>query len=307
MRRRVALLTGVHLNLPSSPVVGPSPPGSSRETAYTFTAEWDSTQDEFVFSDLDSAGASSSSSSASARRSRFAASPFPFDVSEDEADFALLSPPPTGGLPVSAPPLSISLAPHLHDMVPASSALSSPSSSPSSSSSSSPASPAVSDIFDLYTSTPNVTSFAARGGPSSDGDDDDYSASDRASTAPSSPLDTPSPTMASPPSYKDARFDPPVISVTFFQADTAGPHGVVSSTAARFELGPVSAVELPSSWGARLSEKARAYAQAPYSAGPVPSRPSTSSGSGARRSRPLPPVPVRPAAPATPGADVVRR
>ena len=41
-----------------------------------------------------------------------------------------------------------------------------------------------------------MTSFAARGGPSSDGDDDDYSASDRASTAPSSPLDTPSPTAS---------------------------------------------------------------------------------------------------------------
>lgn len=287
MRRRVALLTGVHLNLPSSPVVGPSPPGSSRETAYTFTAEWDDTQDEFVFSDIDSAGASSSSSS-SARRSRFTVGPFPFDVSEDEVDPALVSTPASGAFPASAPP-ALSLASHLHDMVPASS-LSSPSSSPSSSHS--PSSPAVSDIFDLYSTTPSVVTFAARGGPSSD----DY---DRASTAPSSPAEPISPHAASPPSYKDARYDPPVISVTFFEEKCDSADGIVSSTAARFELGPASAVEYPSAgWGTPLPEKARMYSQAPYSAGGI--RPSST---GMRRPRPLPPVPVRTA---SAGADVVR-
>ena len=53
LRRRVALLSGVHLNLPSSPIVSPPPPKSSRETSWTFTAEWDSTGDGFVFSDLE--------------------------------------------------------------------------------------------------------------------------------------------------------------------------------------------------------------------------------------------------------------
>ncbi|RPD57362.1 hypothetical protein L226DRAFT_467564 [Lentinus tigrinus ALCF2SS1-7] len=257
MRRRVALLSGVHLNLPNSPVVGSTPPASS--TAWTFTAEWDSTQDEIVFSDVERANASSGSTSASAR---FFPSAIPFDVSEDETEFEVFSPPP-----------ALSIASHLSDMSPSTS-----SSSPSSSASCSPSSPAVSDIFDLYTSTPSTRSFS-------------FDSNDSASTAPSSPVDTPSPSSLSPPSYKDSRFDPPVISVTFFQEDEAHDgyvthtthfHGASSNRVPGLVVAPVSAFQSVS-WASLLTEKGRALSQAPHSAG-ISSQP---------KRRPLPPLPVR--------------
>ncbi|KAI0333332.1 hypothetical protein GY45DRAFT_1344224 [Cubamyces sp. BRFM 1775] len=189
MRRRVALLTGVHLNLPSSPVTGPSPPGSSREMAWTFTAEWDSAHDEIVFSEVESGSSASSSSSSSSSHTHFIASPVPFDVDEDEIfDIDVLSAPPVTTAPS-----------HFSDMQ------SGMQSSPSSSSgASSPSSPAVSDIFDFYTSTPSTLSFAHHGRNGS------------VSTAPSSPVGPLSPTEQSPPSYSDSRHDPPIISVTFY-------------------------------------------------------------------------------------------
>ncbi|KAL7277575.1 hypothetical protein ACG7TL_008500 [Trametes sanguinea] len=184
MRRRVALLSGVHLNLPASPVAGPSPPGSSREMAWTFTAEWDSAHDEIVFSDVD--GGNSAPTSSSSPNLRFMTSPVPFDVDEDEIfDLDVLSPPP----PMTA------ASPHFSDM----------DSSSSSSVESSPSSPAVSDIFDFYTHTPSTLSFAHH-------DDDGF-----ISTAPSSPVDLPSSRELSPPSYAESRYDPPIISVTFYQ------------------------------------------------------------------------------------------
>ncbi|TFK83241.1 hypothetical protein K466DRAFT_498854 [Polyporus arcularius HHB13444] len=254
MRRRVALLSGVHLNLPNSPVVGPTPPGSS--TAWTFTAEWDSTQDEIVFSDLERAREAGGSASSG---TRFFPSAIPFDVNEDEMEFELFSLPP-----------HLSVAPHLADMSPSTS-------SSSSSTSSSPSSPALSDIFDLYTTTPSTRSFS--------------DAEDSASTAPSSSVDTSSPTSVSPPSYKDSRFDPPAISVTFFQEDesqdgyvthTTHFQGASSGRVTGVVVAPVSAFE-PVSWTPFLNEKSRAFTRAPYSAA-VSSRP---------RPRPLPPLPVR--------------
>ncbi|KAH9910991.1 uncharacterized protein BXZ73DRAFT_108312 [Epithele typhae] len=196
MRRRVALLSGVHLNLPSSPVVGPSPPGSSRETEYTFTAEWDSTQDEFVFSDIEGAGPSTNTPSSSStsfttgvRSTRTFAGPFPFDVSEDEMEL-LLS--PRACATSIARSLSLKLAMAHSISNPSTSSTLSPLSR-------SPLSPAISDIFDL--------------------DDSDYADSDTSSSS----IGTPSDMSLSPPSYKDAHFDPPVISVTFFEQENTAP------------------------------------------------------------------------------------
>ncbi|KAI0366717.1 hypothetical protein BV20DRAFT_1055380 [Pilatotrama ljubarskyi] len=188
MRRRVALLSGVHLNLPTSPVVGPSPPNSSREMAWTFTAEWDSTHDEIVFSEVES-GSPSPSSSSSSPSLRLIASPVPFDVEEDEIfDLDVLSAPPVTTSP-----------PQFSDM------LSTSSSSSSSSAISSPSSPAVSDIFDFYAHTPGTPSFP------------NHERKGSVSTAPSSPPGPPSPAEQSPPSYPESRHDAPFISVTFFQ------------------------------------------------------------------------------------------
>ncbi|KAI0753443.1 hypothetical protein C8Q80DRAFT_513497 [Daedaleopsis nitida] len=252
MRRRVALLTGVHLNLPHSPVVGPSPPGSSR--AWTFTAEWDSAQDEFVFSELESSSSGSLSGglSLTPASARFFSNPIPFDVSEDDV--------------TSSPLAKLSIASRLQELASASS-----SSSASSSWSCSPTSPAVSDIFDLYTArTPSTHSFF----PDSD-------SNDSSSTAPSSPVDTPSPSRLSPgaslssPSYEDGRFQPPVIQVTFYEDARQGKMDRALPT-------PASAFE-PISWEPLFHEKFAELARAPHSAG-VPR---------SRRPRPLPPVPVR--------------
>ncbi|KAI8978223.1 hypothetical protein BD414DRAFT_516875 [Trametes punicea] len=177
MRRKVALLSGIHLNLPSSPVAGPSSPGSSREMAWTFTAEWNSTHDEIVFSEVENASSSSSSSSSS---SRFIASPVPFDVNEDEIlELDVLSPPPV-----------TTSSPQFSDMQSSSSYFAD-----------SPASPAVSDIFDFYTHTPSALSSHH-----------DHKGS--VSPAPSSPLSS---TRMPPPSYTDSRHDQPIISVTFYE------------------------------------------------------------------------------------------
>ncbi|KAI0800328.1 hypothetical protein C8Q74DRAFT_1364089 [Fomes fomentarius] len=247
MRRRVALLSGVHLNLPNSPVVGPSPPGTARELAWTFTAEWDSTQDEFIFSDLDSSSSSGGSSSglSSASTRFFRNNPVPCDVNEDDA---------------FSPLAKLSICSRLQELASASASSSSSSSSASSSASTSPSSPAVSDIFDLYTSTPSTHSFSF-----SDSNDSSSSAS-------SSPVDT-----SSPSSYTDSQFDPPVISVTFYE-DEASQRVTVD----RMVVAPASAFE-PISWEPLLVQKSRSLPQTPQSAG-VPK---------IRRSRPLPPVPVR--------------
>ncbi|KAI0764376.1 hypothetical protein BD413DRAFT_494837 [Trametes elegans] len=184
MRRRVALLSGVHLNLPSSPVVGPSPPGSSREMAWTFTAEWDSTQDEIVFSEVESGSSSASPSSSSNLRA--IASPIPSDVDEEELyDLEVLSAPPVVAVP-----------PRFSDIM-----LHSSPSSPSSSGVSSPCSSAVSDIFEFYMRTPSTGSYH-------------HQRNGSVSTAPSSPLGPPSPAESSLPPYSDG---PPLISVTFYE------------------------------------------------------------------------------------------
>lgn len=47
--RRRGLVSGVHLDLPPSPIPTPSPP----QTSITFTAEWDWTQKSFVFTPFD--------------------------------------------------------------------------------------------------------------------------------------------------------------------------------------------------------------------------------------------------------------
>lgn len=229
MRRRVALLSGVHLNLPNSPVVGPSPPGTARELAWTFTAEWDSTQDEFIFSDLDSSSSSGGSSSglSSASTRFFRSNPVPCDVNEDDA---------------FSPLAKLSICSRLQELA---SASASSSSSASSSASTSPSSPAVSDIFDLYTSTPITHSFSF-----SDSNDSSSSAS-------SSPVDTPSPS-----SYTDTQFDPPVISVTFYKDNTSSQRVTVD----RVVVAPVSAFE-PISWEPLLVQKSRSLPQTPQSAG----------------------------------------
>ncbi|KAI0827681.1 hypothetical protein BC628DRAFT_1494924 [Trametes gibbosa] len=260
MRRRVALLSGVHLNLPSSPVVGPSPPGSSREMAWTFTAEWDSTQDEIVFSEVDSASGSSASSYSSSSSLRFVASPIPFDVEEDEIfDFDVQGAPP------------VAPSPSFSDML-GSSSCSSPSSPSSPSALASPFSPsmsALSEIFDFYMHTPHTLSFSH------------HERNDSVSTAPSSPVGPPSPAEPSPPSYSDSRFDPPVISVTFYQE----PENPARSSLAAADVGGMSGFSLSAvdtdSHGAaaRISTKPRMLPPAP-------------SASRVAR-RPLPPVPVR--------------
>lgn len=245
MRRRVALLSGVHLNLPNSPVVGPSPPGTARELAWTFTAEWDSTQDEFIFSDLESSSSGSSNGS-SASSPRFFRHPIPLDVSEDD---------------IFSPLGKVSIAARLQELASLSASSSSSSSSASSSASCSPSSPAVTDIFDLYTSrTPNTHSFSFS------------DPNDSSSTASSSPLDTPSPRL-SPSSYKEGRFDPPVISVTFYDDDESERVAVN-----RVVVAPASAFE-SASWQPLLHETPSP--QRPHSAG-IP-----------RKTRPLPPVPIR--------------
>ncbi|KAI0937739.1 hypothetical protein AcW1_003817 [Taiwanofungus camphoratus] len=50
--RRRGLLSGVHLVLPPSPLSPPTP-GLTPQTSLTFTAEWDSTQEEFMFTPLE--------------------------------------------------------------------------------------------------------------------------------------------------------------------------------------------------------------------------------------------------------------
>ncbi|KAI0644932.1 hypothetical protein C8Q79DRAFT_1011063 [Trametes meyenii] len=255
MRRRVALLSGVHLNLPTSPVVGPSPPGSSREMAWTFTAEWDSTQDEIVFSEVE--GGSSSSSSSSSSSLRFIASPIPFDVCEDEVfDLEVFSPPPAA-----------TSAPHFSDM------LASSSSSPSSSSVSSPTSPAVSDIFDFYTHSPATLSFSH------------HERNGSVSTAPSSPVGPISPTEQLLPSYYDSRCDPPVISVTFCEEREDPARGDLAISASEARAVPaVPAIDTyPRKFPSRPETRPLPT--------PVPSPPSRPIRT--TRLRPLPPVPVR--------------
>ncbi|KAI0667114.1 hypothetical protein C8Q78DRAFT_1082616 [Trametes maxima] len=255
MRRRVALLSGVHLNLPSSPVVGPSPPGSSREMAWTFTAEWDSTQDEIVFSEVE--GGSSASSSSSSSSLRFISSPIPFDVCEDEVfDLEVFSPPPAS-----------TSAPHFSDML-----VSSSSSSPSSSSVSSPISPAVSDIFDFYNHSPATLSFSH------------HERNGSVSTAPSSPVGSISPTEQSLPSYSDNRCDPPVISVTFFdeREDPARGDLAISAPEARAVPAVPALDTYPRKFPSRPETRPLPT--------PVPSPPSRPVRVAIR---PLPPVPVR--------------
>ncbi|CDO72605.1 hypothetical protein BN946_scf184985.g24 [Trametes cinnabarina] len=215
MRRRVALLSGIRLNLPASPISGPSPPGSSREMAWTFTAEWDSTQDEIVFNEVEG-GNSASTASSSPPSLRFMTSPVPFDVDEDEVfDLDVLSPPPpmTGN------------SPHFSDMG---------SSSSSSSAESSPSSPAVSDIFDFYTHTPSTLSFAHHDG-------------DGFVSTPPSPVDPSSPRESAPPSYADSRHDPPIISVTFYQesSDPARGGTTLLSSSSAFDAYSFAYPEIP--------------------------------------------------------------
>ncbi|EMD33229.1 hypothetical protein CERSUDRAFT_118270 [Gelatoporia subvermispora B] len=85
--RRRALISGVHLVLPRTPLPPPTP-GGGPHTALTFTAEWDASQHEFFFTPLcESAPKSSCSPGPSATTSTTAimTSPVPFDV--DEADY----------------------------------------------------------------------------------------------------------------------------------------------------------------------------------------------------------------------------
>ncbi|TBU40137.1 hypothetical protein BD309DRAFT_900472 [Dichomitus squalens] len=267
MRRRVALLSGIHLNLPSSPIVSTPPPGSSTGTVWTFTAEWDSTGDGFILSELES----SSSSGSSSASMRFFSSPVPRDVNEDEVEFEASSP-----LQTKTKAMAISLSSHIHAMASTSSATSTIIRSP--------VSPAVTDIFDLYSTTPNTQSF-----------DHPDSMSD-SSSAPSSPIDTPSPTDSSappsPPSDGASKMPPPTISVTYFEerrledqyvAQTRHSEGS-SYTDVPVEqqivVAPMSAFEAVS-WASILPENPH-YAPAPKTAGVVFKRP-----------RPLPPVPVR--------------
>ncbi|PIL32731.1 hypothetical protein GSI_04846 [Ganoderma sinense ZZ0214-1] len=259
LRRRVALLSGVHLNLPSSPVVGPPPPKSSRETSWTFTAEWDSTGDGFVFSDLES----SSSSGLSAASTRFFASPIPRDVSEDEVDFD------TGSPLRSAMAMSTSLAAQLQAMA----SMSGPSVTTIIYS---PVSPAVTDIFDLYTTTPSSQSFTL-----SDDESD-------LSSAPSSPIDTPpltdSSAPPSPPTYTRtvAKVQTPTISVTFFDEGAMRDQFAAAKTLTTTSYDDVSSPMPPvvaavtsfepAPWQSLLPEKSR-YVLVPLPAGVVFKRP----------------------------------
>ncbi|KAM5544985.1 hypothetical protein V8D89_001096 [Ganoderma adspersum] len=274
LRRRVALLSGVHLNLPSSPIVSPPPPKPSRETSWTFTAEWDSTGDGFVFSDLEN----SSSPGLSSASTRFFASPVPRDVSEDEVDFD------TGSPLRSAMAMSPSLAAQLQAMA----SMSGP--AVTATIICSPVSPAIADIFDLYTTTPSSQSFTL-----SDVESDVESDS---SSVPSSPIDTPpltdSSAPPSPPTHTQtvSKVQPPTISVTFFDEgamrnefaapttfttmsyDDASPMPPVVATVTSSE---------PTSWESLLPEKSR-YVLVPLPAGVVFKRPRP-------LPRPLPPVP----------------
>ncbi|KAI1788303.1 hypothetical protein LXA43DRAFT_894808 [Ganoderma leucocontextum] len=269
MRRRVALLSGVHLNLPSSPIVSPPPPKSSRETSWTFTAEWDSTGDGFVFSDLENSSSPGTSSSSM----RFFASPVPRDVSEDEVEFE-------AGSPLrSAMAMSTSLAAQLQAMT----LMTGP--SVTATIICSPISPVVTDLFDLYTTMPRSQSFI------SDADSD-------SSSAPSSPIDTPpltdSSAPPSPPSHTMRKVQTPTISVTFFdecaiQDEYAAP---TTLTTASYDgassLAPVLTTVTsfePTPWESLLPEKSR-YVLVPLPAGVVFKRPRP-------LPRPLPPVPGR--------------
>ncbi|KAH9856742.1 hypothetical protein C2E23DRAFT_900756 [Lenzites betulinus] len=257
MRRRVALLSGIHLNLPNSPISGPSPPVPSPEMAWTFTAEWDSTHDEIVFSEVENANPSftpSTSSTSSSSSLRLVASPVPSDVEEDEIfDFDVLS----------AAPLSQSSS-LLSDMV--------GSSSRSPSSPSSPFSPSmsiISEIFDSYMHTPYTMVFSHR------------ERRDSVSTAPSSPVGPASPVMQSPPSYSDSRYDQPVISVTFHQE---------SEDPAR-STSPFAPLGMASGSGLSAEDPYSCDATA-FAEGKIRMLPQTPSPSPVAR-RPLPPVPVR--------------
>ncbi|KAI0629709.1 hypothetical protein C8Q77DRAFT_1161274 [Trametes polyzona] len=261
MRRRVALLSGVHLNLPSSPVVGPSPPGSSREMAWTFTAEWDSAHDEIIFSEVEGGFSpiSSSSSSSSSSSVRLIASPVPFDVSEDEV-FELDMP--------GAPPVAPS--PPFSDMLSSSSSSCASPSSPSALASPfSPSMSAVSEIFDFYLHTPHTLSFSH------------HERTGSASTAPSSPVGPSSPVEQLPPSYADSRHDQPVISVTFFQEPDNPARGRAQGAQVGEGPGPATSTVDPYAVDvSAITEKKRRVLPPPPSISHV-----------ARR--PLPPVPVR--------------
>ncbi|OJT06277.1 hypothetical protein TRAPUB_2857 [Trametes pubescens] len=260
MRRRVALLSGVHLNLPSSPVVGPSPPGSSREMAWTFTAEWDSTQDEIVFSEVENGSSAPSSTSSSSLR--FIASPIPFDVEVEEDEAFDLDLP---GAPPAAPSLPFS---DMHAS--SSSSCSSPSSPAALSSPFSPSMSAVSEIFDFYMHTPHTLSFSH------------HDRNGSVSTAPSSPVGPPSPAEQSPPPYPASRADQPVISVTFFQESENPARGTTAQVTETSE----SAVPLFGAYSieaATFPEKKRPQ---PRALPPAPSARHVAR-------RPLPPVPTR--------------
>ncbi|OCH93487.1 hypothetical protein OBBRIDRAFT_832585 [Obba rivulosa] len=85
--RRRALISGVHLVLPRTPLP-PSTPGAGPHTALTFTAEWDASQHEFFFTPLHETGLKSARSpgpSATTSTIAIMTSPVPFDV--DEADY----------------------------------------------------------------------------------------------------------------------------------------------------------------------------------------------------------------------------
>ncbi len=75
--RRRGLVSGVHLTLPPSPLPTGSPKHSPPETALTFTAEWDLTENTFVFTPFESSYPPSSVSS------QFSRSPVPVNVDED--------------------------------------------------------------------------------------------------------------------------------------------------------------------------------------------------------------------------------
>ncbi|EIW54016.1 uncharacterized protein TRAVEDRAFT_66669 [Trametes versicolor FP-101664 SS1] len=257
MRRRVALLSGVHLNLPSSPVVGPSPPGSSREMAWTFTAEWDSTQDEIVFSEVENGSSAPSSTSSSSLR--FIASPIPFDVEVEEDEAFDLDVP---GAPPAAP------SPPFSDMhASSSSSCSSPSSPSALSSPFSPSMSAVSEIFDFYMHTPHTLSFSH------------HDRNGSVSTAPSSPVGPPSPAEQSPPPYPASRAEQPVISVTFYQ-ESENP---TRETTAQVESAARAMFNEYSIEAATFTEKKKPQLRA------LP--PAPSARHVARR--PLPPVPTR--------------